>query len=67
MSTGDLPFGDGILRARDMATLGVSRKQIMELTRQGELLHIGRGLYSRPNADITFSTLPLNVQVVLST
>ncbi len=48
-----LPPGQGILRARDMTAKGVSRKQIMEMTRQGELQRIGRGLYSRPNEDIT--------------
>jgi len=47
------PFGDGIFRPRDLAEKGVSRKQIMELTRQGELQHIGRGLYSRPSVEIT--------------
>lgn len=44
---------EGIFRARDMVAKGVSRKRIMEMTRHGELLHIGRGLYTRPNADVT--------------
>ncbi len=47
------PAEDGILLARDMTAKGVSRKRIMEMTRQGELLHIGRGLYSRPDANVT--------------
>ena len=44
---------DGLLRARDLTQQGLSRGQIMRLTQQGELVHVGRGLYSRPNADVT--------------
>jgi predicted transcriptional regulator of viral defense system len=43
----------GVVRARDMAERGVSRKQIMLLARAGLLVRVGRGLYSRPDAVIT--------------
>lgn len=46
-------LGDGILRARDLAAQGVSRKQIMYLAQEGALLRVGRGLYSRPDAIVT--------------
>ena len=35
-------YGDGILRARDLVSKGVSRKHIMEMTQNGELLRVGR-------------------------
>jgi predicted transcriptional regulator of viral defense system len=44
---------DGLLRASDLTQHGLSRGQIMRLTQQGELLRVGRGLYSRPDATIT--------------
>jgi len=46
-------LGDGILRARDLAQSGISRKQIMQLAQEGHLVRIGRGLYSRPDAAVT--------------
>ena len=46
-------YDDGILRVRDLAAKGFSRKHIMEMTRHGELLRVGRGLYSRPDAVVT--------------
>jgi len=47
------PYGEGILRVRDLAAKGISRKHIMEMTQHGELRRVGRGLYSRPDAVVT--------------
>ena len=47
------PLTDGVMRARDLARQGISRQHLQRMTQQGELLHIGRGLYSRPDATIT--------------
>jgi predicted transcriptional regulator of viral defense system len=44
---------DGIVRARDLVRQGFSRQRIMRLTQKGELVRVGRGLYSRPEADMT--------------
>ena len=44
---------DGIIRASDLAVTGVSRQRIARMTQQGELVRVGRGLYSRPGTDIT--------------
>ena len=44
---------DGLLRASELTRHGLSRGQIMRLTQQGELLRVGRGLYSRPDATVT--------------
>jgi len=38
----------GIVRARDLEQVGVSRTQIRRLVARGFLARIGRGLYSRP-------------------
>lgn len=46
-------LGHGVLRARDLEAHGLSRKSIMQLTKQGELLRVGRGLYQVPDATIT--------------
>ncbi len=46
-------LADGILRVRDMAQQGISRQTIQRMTEEGELLRIGRGLYSRPDAVVT--------------
>ena len=46
-------FDDGLLRASDLTRCGLSRGQIMRLTDQGELLHVSRGIYSRPDATVT--------------
>jgi predicted transcriptional regulator of viral defense system len=47
------PLEDGLLRASDLTLQGFSRGQIMRLAQQGELLRVGRGLYSRPDAAVT--------------
>jgi predicted transcriptional regulator of viral defense system len=44
---------DGVLRARRLTELGLSRTQIKNLTDSGKLLHLGRGLYSRPDSSTT--------------
>lgn len=46
-------LADGVLRTDALARGGLTRKQIMRLTRQGALLRLGRGLYSRPDATVT--------------
>lgn len=43
----------GVLRARDLAQYGIAREYLTRLVRDGLLLHIGRGLYMLPDADIT--------------
>ena len=43
----------GVIRVRELEERGVSRKQIMLLAQQGHLVHVGRGLYSLPDAVIT--------------
>jgi predicted transcriptional regulator of viral defense system len=48
-----LPLDDGLLRVSELTRHGLSRGQIMRLTQQGELLRVGRGLYSRPDATVT--------------
>ena len=44
---------DGVLRARELTRQGISRQRIRRLTEKGELLHVGRGLYIRPDATVT--------------
>jgi predicted transcriptional regulator of viral defense system len=44
---------DGVLRARDLARMGLSRQRIQRLLQQGALVRVGRGLYSRPDAAVT--------------
>jgi len=40
----------GIVRPRDLAARGIPREYVQGLTRQGELVRIGRGLYTLPDA-----------------
>src|SRR5690348_1332628 len=47
------PLDDGILSASALTMNGFSRKQIMRLAQQGDLVRLGRGLYSRPDATVT--------------
>jgi predicted transcriptional regulator of viral defense system len=53
----DLPtlseLPEGVLRARWLVERGISRTQIKNLTDSGQLLHLGRGLYSRPDSSAT--------------
>src|SRR5579862_7421192 len=46
-------LSDGLLPARDLENRGLSRQQIRRMAARGELLHIGRGIYSRPDATVT--------------
>ena len=43
----------GVMRPKDMATLGISRVQIQRLTERGELVRLGRGLYCTPDTPMT--------------
>ena len=44
---------DGVLRARELVASGLSRQRIKILMDAGELLHLGRGLYSLPDSPVT--------------
>jgi predicted transcriptional regulator of viral defense system len=46
-------MADGLLCPSDLARHGFSRGHIMRLTQKGDLLRVGRGLYSRPDATVT--------------
>ena len=46
-------FPVGVLRARSLVAEGMSRQKLKELTDAGELLHLGRGLYSLPDSPVT--------------
>ena len=46
-------FADGVLTSRDLEAQGLTRKRIMQATKGEQLIRIGRGLYQRPDADIT--------------
>jgi predicted transcriptional regulator of viral defense system len=43
----------GVLRARELVACGMTRQRIKELADAGQLLHIGRGLYSLPESPVT--------------
>lgn len=47
------PLPEGVLRAQTLVEQGLSRYQIKELADAGQLLHLGRGLYSRPDSPVT--------------
>ena len=47
------PLAEGVLRARALVEQGLSRYQIKEMADKGQLLHLGRGLYSLPNSPVT--------------
>src|SRR5512142_56345 len=49
----DPELADGVLPARELALVGLSRQHIQRLTRRGDLVRLGRGLYSRPDAEVT--------------
>ena len=67
-------LADGVLRARDLEKRGLSRQRIQRLTARGELLRLGRGLYSRPDATVTenhtiaqvFARVPEGILCLLS-
>jgi predicted transcriptional regulator of viral defense system len=44
---------EGVLRARTLVAVGLSRQRIKELTDAGKLLRLGRGLYSLPDSPVT--------------
>ena len=44
---------DGVLRGRELARQGISRQRVQRLMERGELVRIGRGLYSLPDAPMT--------------
>jgi len=43
----------GVIRARDLDPLGIPRAVLRRLVERGALIQTGRGLYMRPDADIT--------------
>ncbi len=43
----------GVIRARDAAEHGLSRKRLSELTRAGKLERVARGLYTAADAEVT--------------
>ena len=43
----------GVLRAYDLVDSGFSRQRIKNFTEAGQLLHLGRGLYSLPESPVT--------------
>lgn len=43
----------GLLRARDLAPLGVPRAVLSRLVAQGALVRVGRGVYAAADADVT--------------
>lgn len=43
----------GLLRSRDLSGLGIPRRVLAELVSEGELTRIGRGLYRRPDTELT--------------
>lgn len=42
----------GILRARDLGTVGIPRVHLTRLVKRGQLERIGRGLYQLPGAEV---------------
>lgn len=43
----------GVIRARDAAAHGLSRKRLSELTRAGKLERVSRGVYTAADAEVT--------------
>jgi predicted transcriptional regulator of viral defense system len=43
----------GIVRPRDIESIGLPREYLLRLSRQGKLIRSGRGIYSLPEAQIT--------------
>src|SRR5687768_8290868 len=43
----------GVLRAGDLAGLGIRREQLSRLARRGILQRLGRGLYALPSLELT--------------
>ena len=48
-----LARNSGLVRAADVRALGIHSEYLRQLCAQGELVRIGRGLYSLPDADVT--------------
>ena len=49
----DLARRRGILRARDLGPLGVARRHLARMTREGTLRRSGRGMYALAGADVS--------------
>ena len=45
--------GMGVARSNDLQARGVHPQQLLRLTDSGELIRVGRGLYSLPDTDLT--------------
>ena len=48
-----LARSQGVLRARDLDSLGVPRSVLSRLVERGDLIKVARGLYIRSDADVT--------------
>jgi len=49
----DLAKSQGLIRARDLAPLGIPRVSLTRAVRRGELERVGRGLYGLPDRDMS--------------
>ena len=43
----------GVARSNDLQARGIHPQQLLRLTDSGELIRVGRGLYSLPDTDLT--------------
>lgn len=43
----------GVLRSRDLDSLGIPREHLSRMQRRGQLIRMGRGIYILPDADVT--------------
>jgi predicted transcriptional regulator of viral defense system len=44
---------EGVLRSKNLVALGLSRREIQEMVNREELERIGRGLYMKPDSQVT--------------
>jgi predicted transcriptional regulator of viral defense system len=49
----DLVRNQGLIRPRDLATLGISRIELTRAVRRGQLERVGRGLYGLPGRPVS--------------
>ena len=49
----ELARQSGVVSAADVRSRGIHHEYLRQLCAAGELVRVGRGLYSLPNADIT--------------
>ena len=48
-----LVHSSGIVSSKDVRSLGIHHEYLRQMCSRGELVRVGRGLYSLPDADIT--------------